>query len=54
MYESVKALADCISYVLHLDNTYKKKRAFAGRQFIVEKKNSKIQVARILELIKSY
>lgn len=52
--ESVKALADCISYVLHLDNTYKKKRAFAGRQFIVEKKNSKIQVARILELIKSY
>lgn len=52
--ESVKALAECISYVLNLDKEIREKRSKAGRQFIIGKKNSKVQVERIIKMIQSY
>lgn len=52
--ESVKALAECISYVLHLDENTRASRSEAGRQFIIEKKNSEVQIARVIKMIESY
>lgn len=52
--ESIEALAECLLDVLHLDSDIREKRALDGRNFIVEKKNSKVQVKRIIELINSY
>lgn len=52
--ESIDSLANCISHVLSIDSDTRQKFASAGRQFIMEKKNSKIQVSRILEMIKTY
>lgn len=52
--ESVAALSECISYVLHLDENTCVSRSEAGRQFIIEKKNSKVQIARVIKMIKSY
>ena len=52
--ESVDAFAACITEVLNKDKQLREQRAAAGRRFIVEQKNSVVQVARILELVKSY
>ncbi len=52
--ESVEAFADCIMNVLHMDNKTREERAAAGRSFIIEKKNSKVQMERVLNLIKTY
>lgn len=52
--ESVKAFAECISYVLNLDQDIREKRSRAGQQFIVEQKNSRVQVERIIKMIQSY
>lgn len=52
--ESIKAFADCISYVLNLDKNIRDKRSKAGRQFIIEKKNSKVQMERVIKMIQSY
>ena len=52
--ESVKAFAECISYVLNLDQDIREKRSRAGQQFVVEQKNSRVQVERIIKMIQSY
>lgn len=52
--ESVEAFADCIMDVLHMNQKACEERATAGRRFIIEKKNSKMQMARVLNLIKTY
>ena len=52
--ESVEALADCIKQVLHLTGKERNTRANAGRQFILETKNSNVQVARVLSMISTY
>lgn len=52
--ESIKAFADCISYVLSLEKEIRDKRSKAGRQFIIEKKNSKVQMERVIKMIQSY
>ena len=52
--ESVEAFADCIMDVLHMNQKAREERAIAGRRFIIEKKNSKMQMARVLNLIKTY
>lgn len=52
--ESIKAFADCISYVLNLEKNIRDKRSKAGRQFIIEKKNSKVQMERVIMMIQSY
>lgn len=52
--ESVEAFADCIIDVLHMSQKAREERAAAGRRFIIEKKNSKVQMERVLNLIKTY
>lgn len=52
--ESVESLAECLRQVLHLDKNKRKIKAIAGRNFIIEYKNSKVQMARVINLIKSY
>lgn len=52
--ESVEAFADCIMDVLHMNQKAREERADAGRRFIIEKKNSKMQMERVLNLIKTY
>lgn len=52
--ESVKALAECLTDVLHMDADERIIRANAGRQFIVDKKNSKVQMERVMQMIRSY
>lgn len=52
--ESITALAECISHVLYMPDELREKRAEEGRKFILKKKNSKIQTAHILDMIKSY
>ena len=52
--ESVEAFADCIMDVLHMNQKAREDRADAGRRFIIEKKNSKMQMERVLNLIKTY
>lgn len=52
--ESVEALAECISSVIHLDIKEREERAKKGRQFIIEKKNSKVQMERVIKMIESY
>ena len=52
--ESVEALAECISSVIHLDMKEREERAKKGRQFIIEKKNSKVQMERVIKMIESY
>lgn len=49
--ESVDALADEIIEVLAMNKEERNARAAAGRRFIIEKKNSKAQVSRIINLI---
>lgn len=52
--ESVDAFAECISNVIHIDKDIREKRSESGRRFIIEKKNSKIQMERVIKMIQSY
>lgn len=52
--ESIESFAKCIMDVLHMDDKSRDARAVAGRRFIVKEKNSKVQMARVLNLIKTY
>ncbi len=52
--ESVEAFADCLSAVLRLNSQERDARAEAGRKFVIDNKNSKFQISRILDLIKTY
>ena len=52
--ESVVAMAECINSVLALNDNEKEHKALSGREFVVNKKNSKVQTARILEMIETY
>lgn len=52
--ESVEALAATLSEVLEIPAAHRERRAADGRSFIVERKNSRVQVQRILSLIESY
>ncbi|MEE0907671.1 MAG: glycosyltransferase [Muribaculaceae bacterium] len=52
--ESVEALANTLSSVMQTSVQEREARAEAGRSFIMEQKNSRVQVQRILSLIKSY
>ena len=52
--ESITALADCISYVLSIPDDIRERFAAKGRKFILEKKNSKMQTTRILDMINTY
>ena len=52
--ESVEALAQCMSNVLRIDADKREERAKAGRCFVIEKKNSKIQMQRVINMIESY
>lgn len=52
--ESVDALSECIVRVLRMDITTRDEVATKGREFILRNKNSKVQMQRIVELIKSY
>lgn len=52
--ESVEALATCITEVLNMDKTQREERAKMGRKFIIEQKNSLVQMTRVLNLINSY
>lgn len=40
--------------MLHLDENTRASRSEAGRQFIIEKKNSEVQIARVIKMIESY
>lgn len=52
--EEVASLAGCIQYVLHLDKSERQQKARAGKQFVIEHKNSFIQTKKILDMIKKY
>ena len=52
--ETVESLAQCILEVLSLDRTLRATRAAKGKHFIVSQKNSKVQTARIINLIHGY
>ena len=52
--ESVEALAKTLSSVMQTPVQEREARAEAGRRFIMEQKNSRVQVQRILSLIQSY
>lgn len=52
--ESVEALSNCIKDVINADINERKRRADAGRAYVITKKNSKCQTSRILDLIKKY
>ena len=52
--ESVDALADCISGVIDMDKDSRASLTENAKEFIVNNKNSKVQVAKILQMIKMY
>lgn len=52
--ESIESLTDCLISVLNTDMNIRRKRAKEGREFIINKKNSKVQMERVLALIKTY
>lgn len=52
--ESMAALAACIIDVLNMDKEMRERKASAGRKFIIEQKNSVIQIARIMNMIDTY
>ena len=52
--ETVESLADCIQEVLKTDASIRHEKAEAGRNFVVNNKNSQVQVSRILDMISSY
>ena len=52
--ESVDALKDCIEAVLDASKEERTQKADAGRRFVIDKKNSRSQTSRILNMIKKY
>lgn len=52
--ESVVAMAECINSVLAIDDNERNNKALSGREFVMNKKNSKTQTARIIEMIETY
>lgn len=52
--ESIEALADCIKEVISLDFDVRLEKAKSGRHFVMNNKNSQVQVSRILEMISCY
>lgn len=52
--ETVDSLAECITNVLQMDRIIRSRRAENGRKFVIEQKNSRTQIARILNMINSY
>lgn len=52
--ESVSALAACITDILNMDKKLRDSRAMIGRKFIIEQKNSVVQMSRILKMIDTY
>lgn len=52
--ETVSAFAKCITNVLNMDNKLRDTRALAGRKFIIEQKNSVLQISRIINMIETY
>lgn len=52
--ESVKALSECISNVLLLNKSLRNEIALKGKNFIMSRKNSKVQTDRILKMISNY
>lgn len=52
--ESVDALANAIMTVINLDSRLRRAKAKAGREFIINYKNSQLQVSRILDMINTY
>lgn len=52
--ESITSLAECISNVLNMDKKTRETKAIAGRKFIIEQKNSAIQISRIIKMIDTY
>lgn len=52
--ESVRALRDCIIRVLDTDKDKLQSKALAGRDFIINNKNSKTQMERVIKMIRSY
>ena len=52
--ESVEALTKTLSLVVQTPLQEREARAEAGRRFVVEQKNSRVQVQRILSLIQIY
>jgi len=52
--ESIEALANCINEVIGLDFDFRLEKAKSGRNFVMNNKNSQVQVSRILEMISCY
>lgn len=52
--ESIDALASCIIEVLDADPIIRRLKAEGGREFVINYKNSQVQVSRILEMISNY
>jgi glycosyltransferase involved in cell wall biosynthesis len=52
--ESVAALAECIRHVLEMNHEQRAIKAMEGREFVIKKKNSKVQTSRIIEMISKY
>lgn len=52
--ESIEAFSQCIADVLNMDKEMRRQRAEGGRNFIVNKKNSVVQMRRVMNLIDSY
>lgn len=52
--ESPNAMADCLLNVMCVDRDERKERGGKGREFIMSKKNSKVQMDRVLEMIAEY
>lgn len=52
--ESVEAFANCLISVLNMDKQQRFLKAMSGRNFIMEQKNSVVQMRRVLSLIEEY
>lgn len=52
--ESVDALKECIEAVLDANKEERCRKADEGRRFVIDKKNSRSQTSRILDMIKKY
>lgn len=52
--ESVSALAKCIVSIFNISSEERHRFANKGREFVLEKKNSKVQMERVINLIQSY
>ncbi len=51
--ESVESLAKCLKHVLGMPELVRRKMGEEGRNFVINNKNSKIQMARVLEMMAS-